>query len=590
MPLASGATFAGYTVLRLLGCGGMGEVYLAQHPRLPRCDALKVLPAAMTADGEFRDRFTREADIAATLYHPHIVEVHDRGEFDGQLWIAMDYVNGTNAAQRMADRFPAGMPASEVLAIVTAIAEALDYAHKRGMLHRDVKPANILLTNPEDGGQRILLADFGVARQLGDPGGLTATNLTVGTVAYAAPEQLMGSEVDGRADQYALGATAVHLLTGAPPFAGSNPVAVISQHLTATPPTLSDRRPELARLDGIVATALAKNPADRFASCREFADALRACASIGDCSPEAFPLVVDYPDDAMSENHGRIGRPARPVESSVSPAWADTVQRLAPGPNTTPSASETVTVGESPPAALKRRRWTWVVGSAIGAVAVLALGLFAVGTMIGRNNDARFTPGAKPTTGVRVSAPTAAPTPSIPAVPSPGQTLDGSYRVDVDRARQTYNDTPDPQPPDVSTLWAFHTSCMPTGCVATGVMLDGNGNQGAGAKGGRPLVLDFRDGAWQSRPQTVQFPCVGPNGTAAKQTTTQVISLQPTHGALRGTMTVTVQSNECSQQGAVIQIPAVATRVSDVPAGVTVPNPRTASPPPPAATPSTPGR
>jgi serine/threonine-protein kinase len=100
MPLASGATFAGYTVLRLLGCGGMGEVYLAQHPRLPRCDALKVLPAAMTADSEFRDRFTREADIAATLYHPHIVEVHDRGEFDGQLWIAMDYVNGTNVAQR----------------------------------------------------------------------------------------------------------------------------------------------------------------------------------------------------------------------------------------------------------------------------------------------------------------------------------------------------------------------------------------------------------------------------------------------------------------------------------------------------------
>jgi serine/threonine-protein kinase len=483
------------------------------------------------------------------------------------------------------------MPAGEVLAIVTAIAEALDYAHKRGMLHRDVKPANILLTNPEDGGQRILLADFGVARQLGDPGGLTATNLTVGTVAYAAPEQLMGSDVDGRADQYALGATAVHLLTGAPPFAGSNPVAVISQHLTATPPTLGDRRPELARLDGMLATALAKNPADRFGSCREFADALSDCASIGDRSPGAFPRVVDYPDDAMAETHVRIDRPAQTAESSVSPAWADTVQRLAPGPNTTPSASEPVTVGGSSVPAVKRRlRWTWVVGSAIGAVAVLGIGLFAVGVMIGRNNDATFTPTAEPTTGVRVSAPAAAPTTSIPAVPSAGQPLDGSYQLDVDRARQTYNDTPDPQPPDVSTSWAFRTSCTPTRCVATGVMLEGNGHQRAGAKGGRPLVLDFRDGAWQSRPQTVQFPCVGPNGTSAKQTTRQVISLQPAHGALRGTMTVTVQSNECGQQGAVIQIPAVATRIGDVPAGVAVPNLSTASPPPPAATPSTPGR
>ena len=145
MPLADGQTFAGYTIVRLLGSGGMGEVYLADHPRLPRADALKVLPADVSADSEYRQRFNREADIAATLWHPHIVGVHDRGDFEGQIWISMDYVEGTDAAQLLRDRYPNGMPKEDVLAIVTAVGEALDYAHSRNLLHRDVKPANIML-------------------------------------------------------------------------------------------------------------------------------------------------------------------------------------------------------------------------------------------------------------------------------------------------------------------------------------------------------------------------------------------------------------------------------------------------------------
>ena len=112
MPLADGATFAGYTIVRQLGAGGMGEVYLAQHPRLPRRDALKVLPASVSSDSEYRERFDREADIAATLWHPHIVGVHDRGEFDGQLWISMDYVEGTDAARLLRERYPDGMPSA----------------------------------------------------------------------------------------------------------------------------------------------------------------------------------------------------------------------------------------------------------------------------------------------------------------------------------------------------------------------------------------------------------------------------------------------------------------------------------------------
>ncbi len=281
IPFRDGTTFAGYTVVRRLGSGGMGEVYLARHPRLPREDALKVLRAEVSADGEYRERFHREADVAAALWHPHIVGVHDRGECDGQLWISMDYVDGTDAGRLLRDH-PNGMPAAEVAQIVTAVASALDYAHQRNLLHRDVKPANILLARPDSDDQRILLADFGIARWADDPSGLTATNMTVGTVAYAAPEQLMGGDLDGRADQYALAATAFHLLTGHPPFQHSNPAVVISQHLSAAPPPIGDRRPDLATLDPVLSKALAKDPKDRFPRCVDFAKTLSHSLSDGD--------------------------------------------------------------------------------------------------------------------------------------------------------------------------------------------------------------------------------------------------------------------------------------------------------------------
>ena len=274
VPLNDGAIFAGFRIVRRLGSGGMGEVYLIQHPRLPRRNALKILSADLSADPEYRARFNREADLASTLYHPHIVGVHDRGEYNGQLWLSMDFVDGQDAGRLLASRYPAGMPVDMVLSIITAVAGALDYAHRQGLLHRDVKPANIMLTHVDDDGeQRILLTDFGIARSVDDISGLTSTNMTVGTVAYAAPEQLMGEEIDGRADQYALAATAYHLLTGLPLFPHSNPAVAISRHLNAAPPVLADTRPELAALDPVLAAALAKNPDQRFASCSDFARA-----------------------------------------------------------------------------------------------------------------------------------------------------------------------------------------------------------------------------------------------------------------------------------------------------------------------------
>ncbi len=537
MALASGATFAGYTILRMLDFGAMGEIYLAEHPRLPRQDALKILPAAMAEDSEFRQRFMREADVAERLHHPNILAIYERGECDGRLWTATEHVDGINAAQFMAQRYPAGMPAGEVLAIIAAIAGALDYAHRRGMLHRDVEPANILLTEPAQGEPRTLLADFGLARYLGDRGSLPASDLTVEEVAYVAPELLTGLDIDGRVDQYGLAATAFHLFTGAPPYQNPNPAAVIAQHRSAAPPKLRDRRPELAPLDDPLAIGLAKVPADRFARCRDLADALigRGGMWIGAQGADSF-TVVDYPDD-------------------IAPETAVAAGGLGPE-------------GQPAPAG---RRWPWVaLGSALATVIVLLVGLL-VGIVIARRTDHTSAQAASPV----AIPPAAIPTSSVSASPAPGQQLDGTYRVDVDREQQTYNGNADPQPPNVTTWWAFRSSCVPTGCTAAGIMLDENNHLVASsANADHPLVLDFRDGSWQSRPETVQFPCLGPSGTAAQQTTNQVLSLQPHgNGPLRGVMTVTVKTDECNQKDAEIVIPAVAERISDVPPGVNVPRP-----------------
>jgi serine/threonine protein kinase len=274
MPFNNGEVFAGYVIQRLLGTGGMGEVYLAQHPRLPRHDALKILSLASTADEEFRARFNREAELAATLWHPHIVGVLDRGEFNGRLWISMDYVDGTDAGRLVRERHPRGMPEEDVWEIVSAVSDALDFGHERRLLHRDVKPENILVTAADGHRRRVLLTDFGIARRIDDVSNLTEDNVALGTISYVAPEQLLGKALDGRADQYALAATIFHLLTGAPPFQDSNRAVVVSHHLTTPPPRISQRRPDLAHLDDVLARALAKDPSKRYPNCVEFARAL----------------------------------------------------------------------------------------------------------------------------------------------------------------------------------------------------------------------------------------------------------------------------------------------------------------------------
>jgi serine/threonine protein kinase len=394
MRLATGTTFAGYTIIRLLGSGGMGEVYLAQHPRLPRQDALKILRTDVSADQDYRQRFIREADLAATLWHPNIVRVNDRGEFNGQLWIAMDFVDGTDAARLLRDHYPVGMPADEVAAIIAAIASALDYAHAHDLLHRDVKPANILLANPADGERRILLSDFGIARTLGDISGLTATNMTIGTLPYTAPEQLMDEPIDGRADQYALAATAYHLLTGSPLFPESNPAAVISRHLTAPPPALANSRPELAALDPVLAVALAKAPADRFPRCKDFAGAFAEVTHSGGqatgwASTMRAPIAAKPPPPPAPWVDGieRHRWPRQEPKRSASETWYPPAQP-APAP-TTPVAK------------------IWA-GVALVAIAI-ALTVVVVGV---RENSQIRTPSS--------GAPAL---PSYPSVPTPTDTV-----------------------------------------------------------------------------------------------------------------------------------------------------------------------
>lgn len=274
MAMSPGTIVGGYRIVRQLGAGGMGTVYLAKHPSLPRMDAIKVLSAELSSNHEFRGRFEREANLAAGLDHPNIVSVYNRGEEHSQLWIAMQYVDGTDASAELA-RDPHSMNPLRALRVITEVGKGLDYAHRRGLLHRDVKPANFLLSNKEgDDEERVLLTDFGVAKSTDDATELTQTGAFVATIAYAPPEQLQGMAVDSRADIYSLGCSLYKLVTGQNPYPATQPAMVMMGHLYEPPPRATAVNSGLPQaIDHIFARALAKNPADRFGTCRELTDA-----------------------------------------------------------------------------------------------------------------------------------------------------------------------------------------------------------------------------------------------------------------------------------------------------------------------------
>ncbi|MGW5383642.1 serine/threonine-protein kinase [Nocardia sp. NPDC003963] len=274
--LIPGTIIAGYRIERRLGTGNMGEVYLARHPRLPRTDALKVLARHRAGDAEFRARFLREAELAGRLEHPNVVSVYDCGVDQETPWLAMQFIDGIDAAELLR-RAAGGVPPAVAVDIVEGAARGLDEAHRMGLLHRDVKPANLMLSAREFGPDQVRVTDFGIARAVDDTAGLTAAGSVLATIAYAAPEQISGAVPDHRADVYSLGCTLYQLLTGALPFPRATTAAVVHAHLTAPPPRPSKAGTAVpAALDSVLARALAKDPADRYPSCGQLAAAARA--------------------------------------------------------------------------------------------------------------------------------------------------------------------------------------------------------------------------------------------------------------------------------------------------------------------------
>ncbi|MGV9923518.1 serine/threonine-protein kinase [Nocardia rhamnosiphila] len=339
--LEQGTIFAGYRIERLLGAGGMAAVYLARHPRLPRWDAVKIADASSVSDPKLTERFHREAELAARLTHRNIVAVYDRGIEGDRLWIAMQYIEGTDAA-RLIHRDGGRLSGPRSVHIVREAARGLDHAHAKGLLHRDVKPANLLIadTVDDDGDEYVLVTDFGIARTLADSVALTSTGTVMGTPAYIAPEQIEGTDIDARTDVYALGASLYTMLTGAPPFLGATPLAAIHAHLTQPPPRPSAIDPGLAPFDDIITTAMAKNRNDRYPTCRDLAAASRA----------ALDHTV----------------PSR--QSAKICSAATNSERVAPTEINHPAAPDS-RPGRAPSA------WRW--GIAALAVAVLAIGLLA---------------------------------------------------------------------------------------------------------------------------------------------------------------------------------------------------------------------
>jgi serine/threonine protein kinase/outer membrane protein assembly factor BamB len=269
-----GGEIAGYRVESILGRGGMGVVYLAEHLRLKRKVALKVLAPELSADERFRERFVRESELAASLDHPNVVTVHDAGEQDGLLYIAMRFVEGTDLKTVIERDGP--MALDRAASIVAQVASALDAAHAKGLIHRDVKPANVLIRRDPDGSEHAYLTDFGLTKRPDETTGLTKTGQFMGSVDYAAPEQFEGKPLDARTDVYSLACVAYECLTGKVPYPLDQEAAVMYAHLQAPPPRVSATRDGIpGPVDDVVARGMAKRPEDRYRSAGALASALR---------------------------------------------------------------------------------------------------------------------------------------------------------------------------------------------------------------------------------------------------------------------------------------------------------------------------
>jgi serine/threonine-protein kinase len=318
-----GAEIAGYRIGPQLGRGGMGVVYKAHHIRLDRSAAVKVLTPALAHNAEFRERFISESQMAATLQHPNVVTVYDAGDDQGLLYLAMQFVAGTDLRRLLELEGP--LEPARALNILAQVAGALDAAHAHGLVHRDVKPANVLVDI-----DRAYLGDFGLTKRFNGTGGMTGVGQIVGTVDYLAPEQIDSGRVDGRTDLYALGCVVYECLAGRPPHRKDSDIAVLFAHVREEPPPLSslvDDLPEKA--DDVMAKALAKEVDDRYSSCREFIFDLALELGVDSselASQEPSSHVVVASEDPITRaivrgSLANMGVAVSEVGAGVMPAW-----------------------------------------------------------------------------------------------------------------------------------------------------------------------------------------------------------------------------------------------------------------------------
>ncbi|MEV6959935.1 serine/threonine-protein kinase [Streptomyces sp. NPDC051207] len=313
-----GREIAAYRIEDEIGRGGMAVVYRARDLRLDRTVALKLLAPELARNDTFRRRFTHESRVAAAIDHPHIVPVFEAGETDGVLYIAMRYVAGSDLRHLLDRQGP--LPPPTAVRIAAQVASALDAAHAHGLVHRDVKPGNILVSHGTDSDhpEHVYLTDFGLTKKSLSLTGFTTVGQFVGTLDYVAPEQISGRPVDARCDVYGFACVVYETLAGHPPFRRDDDMALLWAHQYDDPPPLTAARPELARqVDTVFATALAKRPDDRHDSCLAFVAALRT-ALTGAAVTDHPPTQVDLRVAAATD------RPARP------PHWAEPVFRFGP--------------------------------------------------------------------------------------------------------------------------------------------------------------------------------------------------------------------------------------------------------------------
>jgi serine/threonine-protein kinase len=285
MEISAGTEIGGYRIVNLLGQGGMGVVYLADNVRTGQRVALKLLTPDLARASGFRERFIREAGYARSLHHPNVIEVYDAGEQDGVLYIAMQYVEGQDLKAVLSRE--GRLDARRAVGILGQVASALDAAHSTGLMHRDIKPGNVMIAAGQP--EHCYLTDFGLSKNpSADSISLTAQGEFVGTIDYTAPELVLGKGADSRLDVYSLGCLFYECLTGQPPFPKERDVEVLYAHIQDPPPRVSAARPDLPpALDDVIVKAMAKKPEDRFPTCSAFIDAARTI--VGEPAPAPGP-------------------------------------------------------------------------------------------------------------------------------------------------------------------------------------------------------------------------------------------------------------------------------------------------------------